>query len=400
MLDGLKLFAVLVTLIVLLFRRVNLALTMLIGFFLLGILFNVGFLGFGKAILMTLTDNYVWEVLAIIILVLFLNGLLKDTGTLQRMVDKLWAILGDLRMVIFFPPMIVGFLPMPAGALFTASLTDEIGNQLGAKPSLKHFINYWFRHIWEYSLPLYPSVIFEAATLGVSITAIVSYQWYIVFLAMVFGFLSSWFRFRKPKDRNNFSLSFRKTLDLLFTMWTVIFVLVGFLAFKINLVVLLLIAAVGEVLNKQLSFREVSNIFKSSVDFNLIAMVFAIFCFQGMLKVSNAVHIVPNLLQAANVPNLFSLFFFPFLISFMTGISTAAVALTFPLLAPLMGDPVNLKLVAWSFVSGYSGHLLSPFHLCLITTKEYYKTTWKEVYLELLPVVLAVLAVALVVAIT
>ncbi|KUK13206.1 MAG: Uncharacterized protein XD52_1514, partial [bacterium 42_11] len=94
MLDGLKLFAVLVTLIVLLFRRVNLALTMLIGFFLLGILFNVGFLGFGKAILMTLTDNYVWEVLAIIILVLFLNGLLKDTGTLQRMVDKLWAILG------------------------------------------------------------------------------------------------------------------------------------------------------------------------------------------------------------------------------------------------------------------------------------------------------------------
>lgn len=399
MIEGLKLFAVLVTLIVLLFKRVNLALTMLTGFFLLGILFNVGVLGFWKAFLMTLTDRYVWEVLAVIILVLFLNGLLKDTGTLQEMVNKLSDILGDLRMVIFFPPMVVGFLPMPAGALFTASLTNEIGDELGAKPSLKHFINYWFRHIWEYSLPLYPSVIFESATLGVPLAAVISYQWYIVFLAMAFGFLSSWFRFRKPSEKNKFSFTFKNLVKLLSTMWTVIFVLVGFLALKVNLVLLLLIVALGEILNKRLSLREVRAIFKSSVDLNLILMVFAIFCFQGMLKVSNAVYIVPNLLQAANVPTLFSLFFFPFLISFMTGISTAAVALTFPLLAPLMGNPVNLKLVAWSFVSGYSGHLLSPFHLCLITTKEYHKATWKEVYLELLPVVLSVLAVAFVVAI-
>lgn len=399
MLDGLKLFAVLVTLIALLFKRVNLSLTMLIGFLLLGVLFNVGISGFWKAIFSTVADPSVWEVLAVIVLVLFLNGLLKDTGTLQRMVNKLSEILGDMRMVIFFPPMIVGFLPMPAGALFTASLTDEIGDKLEAKPSLKHFINYWFRHIWEYSLPLYPSVIFEAAALGVSLAAVISYQWYIVFIAMALGILSSWFRFRKPDDLNGFSLSFKKIIGLFFTTWTVLFVLVGFLVFKINIVLLLLISVIGEVLSKRLPLKQTFNIFKSSVDFNLISMVFAIFCFQSMLKVSNAVYIVPNLLRAANVPLLFSLFFFPFLISFMTGISTAAVALTFPLLAPLMGDPVNLKLAAWSFVSGYSGHLVSPFHLCLITTKEYYKVRWGEVYLELAPIVFAVLLVTLIIAI-
>ncbi|MCS7232638.1 MAG: DUF401 family protein [Synergistetes bacterium] len=399
MLDGLKLFAVLVTLIALLFKRVNLSLTMLIGFLLLGLLFNVGVSGFWKALFMTVTDYNVWEVLAVIILVLFLNGLLKDTGTLQRMSNKLSDILGDMRMVIFFPPMIVGFLPMPAGALFTASLTDEIGNKLKAKPSLKHFINYWFRHIWEYSLPLYPSVIFEAAALGVSLAAVISYQWYIVFIAMALGAISSWFRFRRPEDLNGFSFNFKKLLDLLFTTWTVLFVLIGFLAFKINLVLLLLVAVLGEVLSKHLHLKQAIGIFKSSVDFNLIAMVFTIFCFQSMLKVSNAVYVVPNLLKAANVPILFSLFFFPFLISFMTGISTAAVALTFPLLVPLMGDPVNLKLAAWSFVSGYSGHLVSPFHLCLITTKEYYKVRWSEVYLELIPVVFAVLLITLVITI-
>jgi len=313
MIEGLKLFTVLITLIFLLFKRVNMALTMLIGFLLLGLLFNVGASGFWKAFVMTVSDRGVWEVLTVIILVLFLNGLLKDTGTLQSMVHKLSDILGDMRLVIFFPPMIVGFLPMPAGALFTASLTDEIGDKLKAKPSLKHFINYWFRHIWEYSLPLYPAVMIEASALGVSLLTVVSHQWYFIFLALALGVILSWFKFEKPKDINGFSFSPKKLLELVLTMWTIVFVLVGFLVFKINIVILLLVAIVGEILIKRLSLSQVASIFKSSVELNLPTMVFVIFCFQSMLKVSNAVYVVPNLLKAANVPTpLFSLFL-PFL---------------------------------------------------------------------------------------
>lgn len=391
MVEGLKLFVILVTLITLLFKRVNMALTMLIGFVLLGVLFNVGLSGFWKAFHMTVTNPEVWNILLVIVLVLFLNGLLKDTGALQRMVQKLAHILGDIRMVIFFPPMVVGFLPMPAGALFTASLTDELGNDLKIGPSLKHFINYWFRHIWEYSLPLYPSVIIAASTIGVPLLTVVSHQWYIIFIAIALGVLSSWFRFSKPQNRSGFSFTLRSFVELCLTMWTIIFVLLGFLVFKVDIVLLLIIAVIGEILTKRLSLDQTLRIFKSSVEFNLPTVVFIIFCFQSMLKVSNAIYVVPNLLEALNVPKLFSLFFFPFLVSFMTGISTAAVAITFPLLVPLMGDPINVKLAVWSFVSGYSGHLISPFHLCLITTKEYYKAGWGEVYREIAPITFAVL---------
>ena len=395
--EGLKLLAVLILLIVLLFRRVNLALTVALGAFILGILFDVGVSGFWEAFKLTAGSMVVWRIISIVILVLFLNGLLRDTGALQRMVHRLSDIIGDKRAVIFFPPMIVGFLPMPAGALFTASLTDKIGEDLTIPSGLRHFINYWFRHVWEFSLPVYPSVILEASLLGVSLISVASHQWFFVFIAMILGVLFSWFRFPKPDVREKLSLTPIKLLKLAKTIWPILLVLFGFLIFKINIVILLLIAVFGEILFERLSLSKVKEIFNSSVELNLPLAVFVIYYFQSMLKVSNAVYVVPNMLKGADVPLLFSLFFFPFLISFMTGMTTAGVAISFSVLAPLMGNPVDLKLAAWTFVSGYSGHLLSPFHLCLITTKEYYKVTWLRVYKEIFPAVAAILAIALVI---
>jgi hypothetical protein len=64
--------------------------------------------------------------------------------------------------------------------------------------------------------------------------------------------------------------------------------------------------------------------------------------------------------------------------------------------APLL-DPSRIDLVAggvWMFVGCFSGILLSPLHLCLALTREYYSAEWGELYKRIVPAVALVIAVA------
>ena len=56
-------------------------------------------------------------------------------------------------------PAVVGLIPMPAGALFSAPLVQQAGDGVELSAEWKSAVNYWFRHVWEYWWPLYPGVI-------------------------------------------------------------------------------------------------------------------------------------------------------------------------------------------------------------------------------------------------
>jgi len=72
---------------------------------------------------------------------------------------------------------LIGLLPMPGGALFSAPLVGEALSKINASPEHKTALNYWFRHIWEYWWPMYPGVILAIALLNTQ-----------TWLYMVFGF--------------------------------------------------------------------------------------------------------------------------------------------------------------------------------------------------------------------
>jgi len=50
--------------------------------------------------------------------------------------------------------------------------------------------------------------------------------------------------------------------------------------------------------------------------------------------------------------------------------------------------------VMLAFVSGFVGCLLSPVHLCLILTREYFHASWGGIYRMLLPSCVAIMVVA------
>ena len=50
-------------------------------------------------------------------------------------------------------PMLIGMLPSLGGAYFSAPMVKEATSGIHMSQEEKAFINYWFRHPWEYHSP-------------------------------------------------------------------------------------------------------------------------------------------------------------------------------------------------------------------------------------------------------
>ncbi|GAG60110.1 unnamed protein product, partial [marine sediment metagenome] len=78
----------------------------------------------------------------------------------------------------------------------------------------------------------------------------------------------------------------------------------------------------------------------------------------------------------------------------MTGITHAAVGISFPIIMPFLFPEtgINMGSVVLAFMAGFAGVLLSPVHVCLSITKDYFNADSKKLYKLLVPAVLIMLA--------
>jgi hypothetical protein len=152
--------------------------------------------------------------------------------------------------------------------------------------------------------------------------------------------------------------------------------------------VLALFMAIGWVWYKNTFSKD--QIWKMLSDPHILSMMYivaSILIFKGILEDSNAVEAVSKELILLKVPLMLIAVILPFLVALITGITIAFVGVTFPILIPLihsLGETgFMLPYVMLAMVCGFSGVLLSPLHLCLILSNEYFKTTMGAVYRHL-----------------
>ena len=116
----------------------------------------------------------------------------------------------------------------------------------------------------------------------------------------------------------------------------------------------------------------------------MVYMVLAIFIFKGVLTDSRAIDAISNDLLNLKVPLLIIIALLPFLVGLVGGIAIAFVGGTFPILIPMihsMGETqYMLAYMMLAMVCGFAGVLLSPLHLCLVLSNEYFKTELSSVY--------------------
>jgi hypothetical protein len=113
-----------------------------------------------------------------------------------------------------------------------------------------------------------------------------------------------------------------------------------------------------------------------------------------MLEATGIIIIIPEFFTGLGIPRLVVLFIIPFLVGILTGISSATVGICFPVLLPFMEvqNEVNLNYAMFAYVGAYIGMMISPVHLCLVVTKDYFKADLAKIYkLLALPLLIIIL---------
>ena len=381
--------------VVLLSRRVPLGPVMLAAALALGLLFRMTPEAMGLAAWRAVTDFRTTVYLIIVLyLISILENLLRTGGLLAKMVESLRTILRDRRLVASFMPAFIGFLPSAGGAMFSAPLVKEAAKDMGLSPGRMTFINYWFRHIWEPVFPLYPGLILAAALAGLPVSSLIYRMWPYTLMAVAAGWLLSWQGV--PRELGGAGGDLGKAWrQAWLTMAPVLFVIVAVLAFRFDLALMTGLACLGLAVALRYPPARVPGLLWEAFKPMTLLLIIGVMVFKGILEASGAVAALPAVLTAYHIPPVLIVFLLPFLTGLLTGISQGYVAVSFPLLLGMMGPAANsLNWYVLAFLSGLFGVYLSPSHLCLVLTKEYFGAGWGDVYRRLLPAALAVLGLA------
>lgn len=356
------------------------------------------------------SSHTVWLVL-IIALILVLSELLKKSGQLERIVSTFQAISPGTRFTLAAMPALIGLLPMPGGALFSAPMVDTALGDNRVKPEVKVAINYWFRHLWEYWWPLYPGIILAISLFGLpawqmmvaqaplTLGAILGGILFVLVLLPPFDDQATHFTWSKSKPFFIEALPIAVVVVVLFGLQglvSAIDYLSGttipwsqYLSFVIGLGASLLVV----VSRNHMSWPAVRDSFLNRGILPMVMVVLGIMVFKGMLIDSKTIEQVRWELAAYDIPPVAIIALLPLIAGLVTGIAVGFVGTSFPLVVTLLPaghSPFPYAVLAYGF--GYMGMMLSPVHLCLIVTKEYfaadllagYRYLWKPTVVGLI----------------
>jgi hypothetical protein len=121
--------------------------------------------------------------------------------------------------------------------------------------------------------------------------------------------------------------------------------------------------------------------------------------FKFMLGASGLLPVAGDELMDSGIPPVVAVALLPFVAGLVTGIALGFTGTAFPLVVGLLHaegsglTPLATLFLAYGF--GYMGMMLSPVHLCLLVTRDYYGSRLTAVYRWLWPCAFSVLVFAI-----
>ena len=345
-------------------------------------------------LLYTLVDRQTLTLLAVVASALTLSRLMEVKGLLTNLAATMERL--GPRFAMHLVPATIGLVPMPAGALVSATALRDLADRMGLAPERVTFINYWFRHIWETSLPAYPAIIATSVILSAQLSSVTLTLLPMTALVIALGTVSSYRMLKsnnryEPKERMS-----RKSIvyDLLRTSWPILLIVVLVLA-GLDVLIAFPLALALLACQQRAKWPELKIALKYGADLQILFLLYAIMLFKATIEGAGAAYTLFSDMQYIGMPAPVLLTVLPFLMGLATGISMGFVGISLPLLVPFitLGSQVNSYALMLAYMSGYVGVLLSPLHLCLILSTEYFKASFAKVYKLILPPLLAIEAV-------
>jgi hypothetical protein len=394
MTDLVKIGAAFACIVLLLRLRWNLGLVMLAGSVFLGALYRIGPVDQLRVFLQSSIDPVTVNLVTGLVLIMVLENIIRKRGVLKRMMEAVVNVARDRRIAMAVLPGVIGLLPSAGGAAFSAPMVQEAAADADLRPERKAFVNYWFRHIWEYISPLYPGIVLAAAVTRMPVGELMLSQLPLPLAVVGVGALLGFRGMRTEKVAGR--RDWQELKALFATLSPIIASLVLVAGFNLPLAPAMLSIVAAMFGWYRYSVQDILQTLRESVSVNVMLMVVGIMVFKGMLDASGAIEALPAFFQQSGLPTAVVLFALPFIVGLLTGLTVGFVGATFPIITAMLGGSPDPGAVTFAFASGFAGVMLSPTHLCLLLTVKYFKAdmagTYRLLYLPVLLVFLVGLA--------
>jgi hypothetical protein len=143
--------------------------------------------------------------------------------------------------------------------------------------------------------------------------------------------------------------------------------------------------------------QRTKDFFAKGIKYNLVLVIVGLLGFKSVIETSGLVIMIAEGLTAIGIPLIFLIMILGFAGSFFTGVHVASTGMVTPIILPML--PIGIStgpIAALLFTSVLMGYIMSPIHMCLILTKEYFKVGLPSVYKMLIFPVLAMLLTAVI----
>ena len=255
----------------------------------------------------------------------------------------------------------------------------------------KTLLNYWFRHVWEPSWPLYPGIILAAALAGLPIGTLCLLGLPGVLVLWALG----WLFFLRPgvlslKTAGPWldpvPVGAGRIIYLLLPLFTaiggaiVLEFLVSFSGLHVSMewgVIIALALSVGVLMvQEDTSLGAAVRLTFSPHVGKMLLVIVAVFVFKESMQAADVVTALARSLGGEGALWTCAMVL-PMLVGLVSGITLGFVGATFPLLLGVLAQnglqDQTAAYVILALFSGYAGIMASPLHICFVLTCEYFR---------------------------
>lgn len=382
--------------------RLHMSLAFLTGVAALIILFAIPPQDAGIMIFKAIIGGKTLSLALLLLFIMLLSEGMALTGQMNRMLTAFRGMVKSpfINLAVF--PMLTGLLPMVGGAVLSAPMVKEMANKAALEPAQLSYINYWYRHVWEFWWPMYPGFLMAVSLIYIPVTRLMLLMFPLAIIIIASGYLPA--RKFMPKSLGNGEhkpRALRRFLKEAYPLFAVIAfgMLLGAVAARIFpqwqvareacLIIALFLGTLWVLRLGRVPKHKALGLLKNKRLYSMVYVVFAIMIFQGVLVGSNAAKVLAAELVALNAPLVIICIALPFILASLTGITMAYVGASFPIIISMVTYMGMTHLmpayIVLALAAGQCGLILSPTHACLVLSNQYFCTTHTRVYRYLIP---------------
>jgi len=329
-----------------------------------------------------------WDTLQLIVvmyMITFLQKMMGRRGAIERAQKGLSALFNNRWVNCAAAPIFIGMLPTANAAFIAGDIVKASAGEYMKHEDMAVTTTY-FRHVSEAFMPTYGAII-----LAISLAEMTAGEFIIGMLPIVACIVAAgcfWFlRGKVPMQTGEKAAAgkMHNLLEIFIGLWPILTIILLVVLLKMPIYAAAAIIIAAYFLLHGFTFSQVKDLFAQSLQFKLYLNTFAVMILKEFLTASGAIHALPAFFTQLPIP-AFMVFMLIFFFGAIVSGSQTIIGLCLPVaMAAVPG--AGLPLVCLLMGTTYAAMQLSPTHVCLTLTAEYFGISLGTLIKKTLPAV-------------